>query len=372
MTRTIQRVNTLVIDTASATGAPERAGTEAINTEIRKNVVVSAEGVMRSDLARIVSNLAGKCMFIPALSDAITLFSSPLSKRVISLGSSTAIGQHQGSRAHQEDVVIQRQKILFTCQKQEMQGELFGICDGHGDEGRAARFVAENLNKFLRQHLSFELKEKRIATHAAVKKAITDTVCALAKTYQQSDLTDGKCGGTTLSFGLKIDDTIYFGNSGDSRAILVTRDSFFQVTEDDKPDTLRCERLGALYGNEPIPGSNGARIRAKGDPLSITLGVGCAVSGHPWVPPEPQVTYVTIAEEKSVPNKGRIYCNPGDLLLFLSDGITNRMTNEDIVDRLRDFEASDVSLEEIAKEIAAEAAADSGSDNCTLHIVRVR
>ncbi len=93
---------------------------------------------------------------------------------------------------------------------------MWGVMDGHGEYGHyVAAFVQENLPQCL-------AAEKNL--RQAPEAAITRATAAMCKRLQETDINTA-FSGSTLVFGVRIDDVLYVANVGDrfvSRAVLST------------------------------------------------------------------------------------------------------------------------------------------------------
>lgn len=86
---------------------------------------------------------------------------------------------------------------------------LLGVCDGHGDQGRVAQFVAEQIPQVLQTQLHIDPKD-----WTTIWK---NTCFQVDEKLRQAEIT----GGSTAVFALITSDLIVVANVGDSRAILI-------------------------------------------------------------------------------------------------------------------------------------------------------
>jgi serine/threonine protein phosphatase PrpC len=166
---------------------------------------------------------------------------------------------------------------------------MFGVCDGHGEFGHeVAEFVKNTLPRCLA-----EQKNLTVNPEGAILAGTAKMCAELAKSK-----IDCSFSGTTCVFGLKIGDTVYVANIGDSRAVLFrktadNRAEAVGLSEDQKPENEheKARILKAGGRVEPLPGPPGedcgpprvwlaeydvpglAMSRSIGDLVSQTVGV---------------------------------------------------------------------------------------------------
>ncbi|MBX7066123.1 MAG: protein phosphatase 2C domain-containing protein [Parachlamydiales bacterium] len=294
----------------------------------------------------------------------------PLARRATDLSSQPQGAQAEGSRPYQEDRLFYPVKVLLEHKGIPIEATLFGILDGHGDDGRAADFVKENLKFELEKRLNEKLETADTLDAAAIGDAFTQVFTHLAKTYQYDYYRiDGKCGGTTVCCALRIGNKIYFPNVGDSRVILIKSGKFFQLSED---ADLQNPRFTTWHKNQ---GNTIAKVRGVWRvfrPNTPAMGLARAVGGHTWMCCRPKISCITIGDGEDDPEKGKIFCNHRDVLIFVSDGVTAKMTTRGIVEMFNRYRDTGMSHEEIANQIAAQAGASAGSDNSSVLIVPIR
>jgi len=167
---------------------------------------------------------------------------------------------------------------------------LFAVMDGHGEEGH-------HVAQYVKEHLS-----SSFTSQANLLTSPEDSLIAGVHSIGSSILKSSiNCAfsGSTLVFALKIRQTLYIGNVGDSRAVLCTKTKGIltvqPLSEDQKPDSPgEKQRILAAGGRvKPIDGPPGedcgpfrvwladlevpglAMSRSIGDEVSQSVGVIC-------------------------------------------------------------------------------------------------
>lgn len=131
---------------------------------------------------------------------------------------------------------------------------LFGVMDGHGEHGHlVADFVKNNLPKYVAAQ-----KDLRSDPRKYISVAVKKMCAALQDTGINMSFS-----GTTAVFGVKIDDTLYVANIGDSRCVMgrVNKGSVDDIealplSNDHKPDVpSEKQRILEAGGRVcPLPG----------------------------------------------------------------------------------------------------------------------
>ena len=145
--------------------------------------------------------------------------------------------------------------------------------------------------------------------------------------------------GATLSLCWFSGDMMHFAHIGDTRIYRLFKDgSTLQLTKDDTHvGWLKCTgQIGELE----------ARIHPAKNRLQKALG-----AGNQFV--NPQI--------------GEIACRPGDRFLICSDGVTDGLSDQRIVEVLKEFSKHRTP----AEHLVAEAVESSGKDNATAVILVV-
>ena len=149
--------------------------------------------------------------------------------------------------------------------------------------------------------------------------------------------------GATLSLCWFAPGWVYFAHIGDSRIYYLPakEGGIRQLTHDDT-------HVGWLFREGKL-NEREARDHPRRNVLQKALG-----AGHQFV--DPQV--------------GAVACEPGDLFLLCTDGLTEGLFNEQLLQRLRDPDGAEAALDP-AQRLVAASLERSGRDNTTALVVEV-
>lgn len=176
-----------------------------------------------------------------------------------------------------------------------------GIWDGHGQTGHVkADYAAKSMPQFLIERLS-NLKNKQY-TEAQIESAFQD---AFWEAHRQGPLIHDS--GCTSSVVVRIDQQLYFANTGDSQCMLFTVEenravNITYMTKRHKPDDpeerLRITKAGCVV-LDPVPFHDpSARVveslEGPGLALAMSRSLGDYDLEHCGVIPEPTVTSVDL------------------------------------------------------------------------------
>lgn len=249
------------------------------------------------------------------------------------------IGQHVGRvRTHNEDVVLAFTGELAGLESMPHFG-LFVVADGMGGHalgerasGIAARTVArEALNAILPFLLAFpDPDADRPSLLEIMEQAMNSANRAVFAGVPEG-------GGTTLTCALLIGEQLVLSHVGDSRAYLVTPDSFEQLTRDHSL-VQRLQELGQLSPAE-------AAVHPQRNVLYRAVGQGDGLEVD--------------VEAHRVP--------PGGALLLCSDGLWGLVPNERIESIIREAP----SLQAACEALVAAANGAGGPDNITALMVQL-
>jgi len=254
-------------------------------------------------------------------------------------------------------------------------GVYFGIFDGHGGAS-VSELGAKQLHKNILAH--FRQKQVQPASRdeklkGAIREAFAQTdkeILGLAerKKFEQQGSTALMAllhGNPKLGTALRL----VVANVGDSRAILCRAGQAVAISEDHKPDRLdekkRIERAGGLVLNvrgmwriaaPANPGASKKASRREYQGLAMTRSLGDTYfkQSSPLSTPDPEVKILPITDK--------------DLFLVLAtDGITNVMSNQDIVDAASKHWDD---AEEAAKTIVRTAFQKGSDENLTAMVIQ--
>jgi len=252
----------------------------------------------------------------------------------------------QGVVPYNKDKMNQDRAIVVWGLQGDPEINLYGVFDGHGEVGHVvAQFVVDVLPRILAAQ---KLKEDPVTSVS------TATLSVASELKAKRDEIDYSFSGTTVSYGVKIRDTLYVANAGDSRCVLGRMNEHgaieaLALSEDNKPDQpAEKARILAAGGRvEPLPGPPDEDLGpmrvwladqdAPG--LAMSRSIGDEVAHSVGVIPEPVVV--------------EHHIKPDDVfVVWASDGVWEFINNQeacDIIYRQKD------NLEAAAMDLIAEA-----------------
>lgn len=248
------------------------------------------------------------------------------------------VRETQGTRSKMEDAHV-AEKITIN----EKEGCLVGVFDGHGDNGKAAKFLKDKLRFKLEANIEQAIAEDEtvdfdtIITNALVKTMIElDKHIKKIKDYE---------GGTTATCALILDNDIYTFNVGDSRTVLVKKEEALQLSEDHNPRRERIKNAIHKMGNYVQLGK-----------VNSCLAVGRDI-GMDVVPSRPKITKIT-AEN-------------GDYLVLACDGLWDVCTNSELFAAIKQMEKEGKTLDQMAERLVQTADENKCNDNITVMVVEL-
>jgi len=173
-----------------------------------------------------------------------------------------SFGKHslQGGRSYQEDRVV-------ACELPNLGGAVFaGVYDGHVGE-KASEFCVSRLHEILAQKLTGGTNDYE----AALTKAFQETnEVFLAQPGED-------VSGTTACVMLRVRDTLYVANAGDSRCVVFGSDGPCQISTDHRPDdAAEYARIEAAGGElfDPEDGVGSRVCGPAGAMLACSRSIG--------------------------------------------------------------------------------------------------
>lgn len=213
------------------------------------------------------------------------------------------------------DVMEDRFKAVVELNGQHKQA-FFGVFDGHGGP-KAAAFAAENLYK-------------NIVTEVE-KTGENNIIEAIKQGYLNTDaqfLLQDHRGGSCCVTALIRDSNLVVSNAGDCRAVVSIGGIATPLTSDHRPsrpdEKLRIESLGGY-----VDCSHGVP-RVLGS-LAVSRGIGDR-SLKQWLTAEPETKVVKILPDF-------------EFLILASDGLWDKVSNQEAVDLARTFCVSNDKLD---------------------------
>ncbi|KAG2567203.1 hypothetical protein PVAP13_7NG257000 [Panicum virgatum] len=301
---------------------------------------------------------------------------------------SYAVSAMQGYRDNMEDAhkaVLNLDAVTAT--------SFFGVYDGHGGPA-VSKYCAKHLHNELRKHADFghdpiaalqrtflRMDEKMKTRKAAkelceyggneywenYKKAIHSSrfrFCWAEKPPYDGPISDGCTACVVLIRG----NHIIVANAGDSRCVLSRNDHPIALSTDFKPDVpgerVRIESAGRSVTVTEARG-NIPRID-EGIAISRSLGDMTYKDVEGLSPLQQPITALPEVRTEDITHDAQF-------LILACDGIWDCMTNQQAVDFVRMYLASDVSLAYICEAILTHCVATPrGRDNMTVMLIRFK
>eukprot|EP00127_Corallochytrium_limacisporum_P000197 Clim_evm14s7 gene=Clim_evmTU14s7 len=230
----------------------------------------------------------------------------------------------------------------------------FGVYDGHGGD-KVAKFAGEHLHEEMFDSEYFKRKEYEEMIKQGFLKL--DEVMRKLPDFSREN------SGSTAVVTVITDDTIYCGNAGDSRCVASVNGQAVPLSYDHKPmNQTEYQRICAAGGFVEFGRVNGnlALSRAIGD---------FEFKNNPAAKPEEQqVTAYPDVIHKTLDKDT-------EFLVLACDGIWDVMSNQEVVDFVRERIAKDTDLGQICEEmmdfcLAPESKLGGvGCDNMTVIVV---
>lgn len=259
---------------------------------------------------------------------------------------------HPGKvRPNNEDVFL---ALTFNAQSFQYLGKvgegtldvndyLFAVGDGMGGANAgefASRIAVEKISKLLPKGY----RSVAMGMHAGFKDLFEELYLEIHKALMYLGSSYQECSGmgSTLSLCWLSPGWMFYAHIGDSRIYyLPAEGGLKQVSHDDT-------HVGWLFRNGKIS-EREARSHPRRNSLQRALG-----AGHQFV--EPQV--------------GAISCQPGDMFLLCSDGLTDGLWDKNLMQLLRDPSPSEAGLSP-AQRLVQTSIERSGRDNTTAVVVHM-
>jgi protein phosphatase len=150
--------------------------------------------------------------------------------------------------------------------------------------------------------------------------------------------------GTTVTLGLRLDDRLYLGHVGDSRAYLMRKGRMHQLTEDHSL-VARLLKEGLITAEE-------AKNHPERNKIYRCLGIS---------------TDIDVDSYKQVGGKECVVLRGGDTLLFCTDGLSSCVSDKENRDCLLRADGA----ESACRELVSLANRNGGEDNISIIVVRV-
>jgi serine/threonine protein phosphatase PrpC len=221
---------------------------------------------------------------------------------------------------------------------------LYIVADGMGGHQGgeiASEIAAQIVSKTLLYNLTLTGKfyDPLLLMNEAIEKANKE-IYKMAETRQEL-----RSMGTTITMGLRLDNELYIGHVGDSRAYLIRGQKITQITKD---HSLIAQLLkqGVITPEE-------ARIHPERGKILRCLGV----SGK-----------VRVDSHYQNSEKTKLILENNDCLVFCSDGLTTYVTDNEILTYVTKHQK----VTDVCKGLIDLANCKGGGDNISVIVVRVK
>ncbi|XP_071720014.1 probable protein phosphatase 2C 25 [Rutidosis leptorrhynchoides] len=260
-------------------------------------------------------------------------------KEVVVEGDGYSVFCKRGKREAMEDRFVAN--VDFNGQNAK---GFFGVFDGHGGS-KAAEFASQNLEK----SIEIELKNRgELEIVEAVKQGYLNTDSEFLKQEQR--------GGACCVTAIINSGNLVVSNAGDCRAVVSSGGTAEALTSDHRPsrqdEKQRIEQLGGY-----VDCSRGtARVLGS---LAVSRAIGDR-SMKQWITAEPETKIFKITREF-------------EFLIMASDGLWDKVSNQEAVDLARPYCASNDKLEVVSacKKLVELSASRGSVDDTSVMIVRL-
>jgi len=232
----------------------------------------------------------------------------------------------------------------------------FGVFDGHSG-GVVSKYASKELHKIFMREEEFKLKN--------YEKALKSAFFKLDEQMKKDEELSNSEAGSTAVISLITDDLLYIANCGDSRAIISSNGVAKALSTDHKP-TLPDEKTRILNSGGFV---QSGRVNGQ---LAVSRSLGDFVyktntalpNDEQTVTANPDVFIKSITEED-------------EFIVLACDGVWDYMTNEQVIEFIREGIVNRLGLSQIAENLLNECASEKEEtsskkpsyDNMTMIIV---
>jgi len=236
---------------------------------------------------------------------------------------------------------------------------LFGVFDGHGGKS-AAEFAADNMPRIVAEELERSARAGggggRAAVEGAVRRAYlrTDEEFSSTSSKNREQAGGGACCVTALlrEGGRQL----VVSGAGDCRAVLSRGGRAEALTDDHRASRQdERDRIESLRGGLVLNCRGTWRVQGS---LAVTRGIGDAHL-KPWVVAEPETITVDVGAD----------C---DLLILASDGLWDKVDNQEAVDAPRVAASSSGDLPAACLRLVEMAVSRGSSDDISVVVVQLQ
>lgn len=249
----------------------------------------------------------------------------------------------QGARAYMEDRYSVVERLFDEEEHAESSPSLMAVYDGHNgayaSEYARRRFKdllgeSEELIEVSRRAQHVEMTEEDVAS---VRKLLVDAFATVDAEILQRTSILNKRDGSTVLLGLLVGGKLFVANLGDSRGVLVRVDatgddeeedrelSVTRLSVDHKPDLKKETRRVEKAGGKVI--FSGC-WRVAHDQVPLRLAISRSLGDHPLklnLPQSCSAPLVSVVPDVRVLNVEAA----GEYLIFASDGLWDRLSDDD-------------------------------------------
>lgn len=278
----------------------------------------------------------------------------------------------RGKRPHMED-----KYNVVRVKETNLEYSFYGVFDGHGGVN-CPNFTAQKLPDLVYDEFKKQGRTRKKLARAEIMSAIIKGFRNLDAQYVETATANSWNDGTTAvtcfivnekgGKGKKSESVLYVANTGDSRAVLVTKDGCQAMSDDHKPNREDEKRR--------IEERNGRVIRTFGGIWRVegVLAVSRAIGDRllkKWVIPDPEIKYKSL--------------KAADVALVLaSDGVWDVVDNEQVATVVRERfndtsikgsgskDAATIACEQAARKITHLAYQSGSCDNISTFVIDLR
>jgi serine/threonine protein phosphatase PrpC len=243
-------------------------------------------------------------------------------------------------RSHNEDSSF----VFDTSQMSELSQVSYGVyivADGMGGHQagevasqKAIQIIKSTLLNNVDNTLNADINDK-------IREAFEKANYEIYNAAQNSPLLNGM--GTTATLGLRKSDRLYIGHVGDSRAYLIRKGKIIQLTRDHS--LVESLKTSGIITEE--------ESRTHPDRNIITRALGTSMN-------------IIVDSCNEITGKDSILLNKDDRLVFCTDGLTNEINENEILDIIQQL--PDVAM--ACQKLVDSANNRGGNDNITVVVVQ--
>lgn len=245
----------------------------------------------------------------------------------------------QGARAYMEDRFSVVARLFDGLDSPECSPSLLAVYDGHNGAMAAEYAVTRfrellSANAFLRDVSARTAHEKLQDDDVAqIESLLCDAFAVVDDEVLELTMSKNKRDGSTVLLGLLVGGKLFIANLGDSRGVWAkAADEVVRVSVDHKPDledeTQRVEDAG---GKVIYSGC----WRVAHDEIPLRLAISRSLGDHPLktnLPLSCSAPLVSVTPDIQVLDVG----GPDEYLVFASDGLWDRLSDDDAAELVRD------------------------------------